>query len=72
MVNLVPRKELLIFSHQAPAKRLIGEEAPNLPQNCCELDPPTTREDEFKATLSLFFLIRISTFVVSGCNLDTW
>jgi len=42
VVQLIPRKELLRFSHQVPAKRLLGEEAPNLPQNCWELDPAAT------------------------------
>jgi curved DNA-binding protein CbpA len=50
MIQLIPRKELLRFSHQVPAKRLLGEEAPNLPQNCWELDPAATPEDECKAT----------------------
>lgn len=46
----IPRNELLRFSHQVPAKRLLGEEAPNLPQNCWELDPAAIPEDECKAT----------------------
>lgn len=48
-VKLIPRKEILRFSHQVPAKRLLGEEAPNLPHDCWELDPAATPEDECKA-----------------------
>uniref|UniRef100_A0A0C9RUC3 TSA: Wollemia nobilis Ref_Wollemi_Transcript_12688_1800 transcribed RNA sequence n=1 Tax=Wollemia nobilis TaxID=56998 RepID=A0A0C9RUC3_9CONI len=41
-VKWIPRSELLRFSHQVPAKKLLGEEAPNLPDNCWELDPAAT------------------------------
>ena len=49
-VTLVPRKKLLRFSHQVREKRILGKEAPNSPQNCCDLDPAANIEDEFMAT----------------------
>lgn len=55
---LVPRKELLIFSHQDLAKKTFWWRSPKFTPKYCELDPiatakdvpVATTKDEFKAT----------------------
>ncbi|RLN25666.1 uncharacterized protein C2845_PM07G33190 [Panicum miliaceum] len=38
----IPKEEMLRFSHQVPFHVLTGEEAPNAPKGCYELDPGST------------------------------
>ncbi|KAJ1434283.1 hypothetical protein SESBI_05632 [Sesbania bispinosa] len=38
-IRVIPRKEILRFSHQVPSTILSGEEAPDAPNGCWELDP---------------------------------
>ncbi|KAK4362604.1 hypothetical protein RND71_017845 [Anisodus tanguticus] len=38
-VHHVPREEMFRFSHQVPSYLLTGQEAPNAPTGCWELDP---------------------------------
>ncbi|KAI3733335.1 hypothetical protein L6452_12778 [Arctium lappa] len=42
----IPEGEIFRFSHQIPSYLLTGQEAPNAPKGCCELDPAAT-PDEF-------------------------
>lgn len=44
-VRWVLRTEFLRFSHQVPARRLLGNEGQNLPQGCWELDPAASAMD---------------------------
>ncbi|CAL5185022.1 unnamed protein product [Lathyrus oleraceus] len=41
-IKIIPRKEMLRFSHQVPSHVLTGEEAPNAPKGCRVLDPAAT------------------------------
>lgn len=41
-VRLVPREEMFRFSHHVPSYLLTGQEAPNAPKGCHELDPAAT------------------------------
>ncbi|GMN44444.1 hypothetical protein TIFTF001_013640 [Ficus carica] len=41
-VRRIPKEELFRFSHQVPYYLLTGDEAPNAPKGCCELDPAAT------------------------------
>lgn len=41
-IKIIPRKEMLRFSHQVPSHLLAGEEAPNAPKGCRVLDPAAT------------------------------
>ncbi|KAL9239366.1 hypothetical protein vseg_013698 [Gypsophila vaccaria] len=38
-VRVIPREEMFRFSHQVPSCLLIGNESPNAPKGCLELDP---------------------------------
>ncbi|KAG2678527.1 hypothetical protein I3760_11G006400 [Carya illinoinensis] len=38
----IPREEMFRFSHQVPSYLLTGEEGPNAPKGCRELDPAAT------------------------------
>lgn len=42
---VVPKAELLRFSHQIPARRITKEDSPNIPEGCWELDPAATPLD---------------------------
>ncbi|KAF8648620.1 hypothetical protein HU200_064665 [Digitaria exilis] len=44
-VRRVPKEEMLRFSHQVPFHVLTGEEAPNAPKGCYELDPGSTPQE---------------------------
>ncbi|KAK7268970.1 hypothetical protein RIF29_21682 [Crotalaria pallida] len=44
-VRLIPREEMSRFSHQVPSYLLNGQEAPNAPKGCLELDPAATPFD---------------------------
>jgi hypothetical protein len=44
-VRWVLRTEFLRFSHQIPARRLLGNESQNLPKGCWELDPAASPTD---------------------------
>ncbi|XVE56569.1 hypothetical protein DITRI_Ditri04bG0021900 [Diplodiscus trichospermus] len=39
---MIPREELFRFSHQVPSYLLTGQEGPNAPKDCLELDPAAT------------------------------
>jgi hypothetical protein len=39
------KEEMLRFSHQVPFHVLTGEEAPNAPKGCYELDPGSTPQE---------------------------
>jgi hypothetical protein len=41
----IPKEEMLQFSHQIPFHVLTGEEAPNAPKGCYELDPCSTPKE---------------------------
>ncbi|KAK8454375.1 hypothetical protein SEVIR_5G439500v4 [Setaria viridis] len=41
----IPKEEMLRFSHQVPFHVLTGEEAPNAPKGCYELDPGSTPQE---------------------------
>ncbi|CAO2196408.1 unnamed protein product [Urochloa humidicola] len=41
----IPKDEMLRFSHQVPFHVLTGEEAPNAPKGCYELDPGSTPQE---------------------------
>ncbi|XP_010250691.1 PREDICTED: uncharacterized protein LOC104592869 [Nelumbo nucifera] len=41
-VKTIPREEMFRFSHQVPSYLLTGQEAPNAPKGCRELDPAAT------------------------------
>ncbi|CAL8127827.1 unnamed protein product [Prunus armeniaca] len=41
-VRWIPKEEMFRFSHQVPSHLLTGEEAPNAPKGCWELDPAAT------------------------------
>ncbi|KAK2367245.1 Chaperone DnaJ-domain superfamily protein [Trifolium repens] len=41
-IKIIPRKEMLRFSHQVPSYVLTGEEAANAPKGCRVLDPAAT------------------------------
>lgn len=41
-VRRIPREEMLRFSHHVPSYLLTGQEAPNAPKGCHELDPAAT------------------------------
>ncbi|XP_059633521.1 uncharacterized protein LOC132276209 [Cornus florida] len=41
-VRRIPREELFRFSHHVPSYLLTGQEAPNAPKGCHELDPAAT------------------------------
>ncbi|XP_010249039.1 PREDICTED: uncharacterized protein LOC104591743 [Nelumbo nucifera] len=41
-VRTIPREEMFRFSHQVPSYLLTGQEAPNAPKGCRELDPAAT------------------------------
>lgn len=43
-IRLIPRREMLRFSHQVPSYLLKGERM-NLPEGCWDLDPAATPED---------------------------
>ncbi|XP_071690886.1 uncharacterized protein [Rutidosis leptorrhynchoides] len=45
-VRMIPEGEIFRFSHRIPSYMLIGQESPNAPKGCCELDPAAT-PDEF-------------------------
>ncbi|KAM0935940.1 putative DnaJ domain, Chaperone J-domain superfamily [Dioscorea sansibarensis] len=40
--RMIPKEEMFRFSHQVPSYILTGEEAPNAPKGCRELDPAAT------------------------------
>lgn len=41
-VKRIPREEMFRFSHSVPSHLLTGQEAPNAPKGCRELDPAAT------------------------------
>ncbi|GMJ13297.1 hypothetical protein like AT5G53150 [Hibiscus trionum] len=41
-IRRIPREEMFRFSHQVPSYLLTGQEAPNAPKGCRELDPAAT------------------------------
>ncbi|GFY88122.1 DNAJ heat shock N-terminal domain-containing protein [Actinidia rufa] len=41
-VRSIPREEMFRFSHRVPSYLLTGQEAPNAPKGCHELDPAAT------------------------------
>ncbi|XP_043706232.1 uncharacterized protein LOC122655913 [Telopea speciosissima] len=41
-VKRIPREEMFRFSHQVPSYMLTGQEGPNAPKGCQELDPAAT------------------------------
>jgi len=41
-VKRIPREEMFRFSHQVPSYVLTGDEGPNAPKGCYELDPAAT------------------------------
>ncbi|KAK6922418.1 DnaJ domain [Dillenia turbinata] len=41
-VRTIPKEEMFRFSHQVPSYLLTGQEAPNAPKGCRELDPAAT------------------------------
>ncbi|KAE8730127.1 LRR receptor-like serine/threonine-protein kinase GSO1-like [Hibiscus syriacus] len=41
-IRRIPREEMFCFSHQVPSYLLTGQEAPNAPKGCRELDPAAT------------------------------
>ncbi|XP_022776339.1 uncharacterized protein LOC111318004 [Durio zibethinus] len=41
-IKRIPREEMFRFSHQVPSYLLTGQEAPNAPKGCRELDPAAT------------------------------
>ncbi|XVE85349.1 hypothetical protein DITRI_Ditri17bG0083900 [Diplodiscus trichospermus] len=41
-IRRIPREEMFRFSHQVPSYLLTGQEAPNAPKGCWELDPAAT------------------------------
>ncbi|KAJ4973781.1 hypothetical protein NE237_006955 [Protea cynaroides] len=41
-VKRIPREEMFRFSHQVPSYMLTGQEGPNAPKGCRELDPAAT------------------------------
>lgn len=40
--RVIPREEMFRFSHQVPSCLLTGQESPNAPKGCWELDPAAT------------------------------
>ncbi|XP_058103990.1 uncharacterized protein LOC131247984 isoform X2 [Magnolia sinica] len=38
-IKWLEKDDVRLFSHQIPARKLLGEEAPELPKDCWELDP---------------------------------
>ncbi|XP_031272771.1 uncharacterized protein LOC116131251 [Pistacia vera] len=44
-VRRIPREEMFRFSHHVPSYLLTGQEAPNAPKGCRELDPAATPVD---------------------------
>lgn len=44
-IRRIPREEMFRFSHQVPSYMLTGQEAPNAPKGCLELDPAATPLD---------------------------
>ncbi|XP_043726369.1 uncharacterized protein LOC122672926 isoform X2 [Telopea speciosissima] len=42
VVKRIPREEMFRFSHQVPSYMLTGQEGPNAPKGCRELDPAAT------------------------------
>ncbi|CAO2181889.1 unnamed protein product [Urochloa humidicola] len=47
----IPKEEMLRFSHQVPFHVLTGEEAPNVPKGCYELDPGSTPQELLQVVL---------------------
>ncbi|KAK3166363.1 hypothetical protein QOZ80_1AG0044840 [Eleusine coracana subsp. coracana] len=47
----IPKEEMLQFSHQVPFHVLTGEEAPNAPKGCYELDPGSTPKELLQVIL---------------------
>ncbi|RYR05395.1 hypothetical protein Ahy_B06g085251 isoform D [Arachis hypogaea] len=45
LVRKIPKVEMFRFSHQVPNYLLTGQEAPNAPRGCQELDPAATSLD---------------------------
>ncbi|XVE92110.1 hypothetical protein REPUB_Repub01dG0068900 [Reevesia pubescens] len=41
-IRRIPREEMFCFSHHVPSYMLTGQEAPNAPKGCRELDPAAT------------------------------
>ncbi|XVF85289.1 hypothetical protein PTKIN_Ptkin17bG0105500 [Pterospermum kingtungense] len=41
-IRRIPKEEMFQFSHQVPSHLLTGQEAPNAPKGCRELDPAAT------------------------------
>ncbi|KAK7344079.1 hypothetical protein VNO77_13326 [Canavalia gladiata] len=44
-IRIIPKEEIVRFSHQVPSQLLSGLEAPNTPKGCRELDPAATPSD---------------------------
>ncbi|KAL4282086.1 hypothetical protein GQ457_03G008830 [Hibiscus cannabinus] len=44
-IRRIPREEMFCFSHQVPSYLLTGQESPNAPKGCRELDPAATPVD---------------------------
>ncbi|GLU23591.1 hypothetical protein SLE2022_395840 [Rubroshorea leprosula] len=42
MTRIIPREQLFRLSHQVPSYLLTGQEGPNAPKDCLELDPAAT------------------------------
>ncbi|GKU93644.1 hypothetical protein SLEP1_g7220 [Rubroshorea leprosula] len=42
MIRIIPREQLLRLSHQVPSYLPTGQEGPNAPKGCLELDPAAT------------------------------
>uniref|UniRef100_J3L7B2 J domain-containing protein n=1 Tax=Oryza brachyantha TaxID=4533 RepID=J3L7B2_ORYBR len=47
--GIIPKEEMLRFSHQVPFHVLTGEEAKNSPKGCYELDPGSTPKELLQA-----------------------
>ncbi|KAF8020882.1 hypothetical protein BT93_G1326 [Corymbia citriodora subsp. variegata] len=44
-IRKIPKEEMFRFSHKVPSHMLTGQEAPNAPKGCLELDPAATPLD---------------------------
>ncbi|XP_044493820.1 uncharacterized protein LOC123217107 [Mangifera indica] len=52
-VRRIPREEMFRFSHHVPSYLLTGQEAPNAPKGCRELDPAATPVDLLRVIIDV-------------------
>ncbi|KAF5746430.1 DnaJ heat shock N-terminal domain-containing protein putative isoform 1 [Tripterygium wilfordii] len=52
-IRRIPREEMFQFSHHVPSYLLTGQEGPNAPKGCLELDPAATPSDFLQVIIDI-------------------